>query len=527
MPILDADQQDTIEVRLRFERLLADLATSFVGLPPEQVDGAIEDAQRRVTETLGLDRSSLFQFKPDGEMILTHMWVRPGLQAFPRHSNAKEHFPWSYARGMQGKALQFSSVNELPPEAARDVETFRKYGPKSTVLFPFAAGGQIFGALSFGTLREERRWTDEEVDRLRVVATLFEHTLARTRSEDDLRRTLDEVERLKEQLQQEKRYLQAEVEARHSHAGITGNGPAIRHVLEQAERVAPTEATVLLLGETGTGKGLVAEAIHADSRRSAKLMISVNCAALSPTLIESELFGREKGAYTGALSRQAGRFELADGSTLFLDEVAELPLDLQAKLLRVLQDGQFERVGGTRTLRVDVRLIAASNRDLGQAVAGGQFRADLFYRLNCFPIALPPLRERQEDIPALAWAFAKEFGRSLGKPVDRIPQEVMTALQRYAWPGNIRELRNVVERAIILGDSSTLRLPVGPVTTQPTEPLMTLDAAERAAAQTYIRKVLDRTGWRIRGAGGAAELLGLKPTTLEARMKKLGLRRPA
>jgi transcriptional regulator with GAF, ATPase, and Fis domain len=284
---------------------------------------------------------------------------------------------------------------------------------------------------------------------------------------------------------------------------------------------------VLLLGETGTGKGLLAEAIHAHSRRSAKLMISVNCAALSPTLIESELFGREKGAYTGALSRQAGRFELADGSTLFLDEVAELQLDLQAKLLRVLQDGQFERVGGTRTLRVEVRLIAASNRDLAQAVAAGHFRADLYYRLSAFPIAVPPLRERPEDIPALAWAFAKEFGRALGKPVDRIPQEVMAALQRYAWPGNIRELRNTIERAIILGDSSTLRLPAGPITNQPLDPLATLDAVEQASAQAYILKVLERTGWRIRGTGGAAELLGLKPTTLEARMKKLGIRRPA
>jgi transcriptional regulator with GAF, ATPase, and Fis domain len=512
---------------LQFERLLADLATSFVGLPPEQVDGAIEDAQRRVAETLGLERSSLFQFSPDGEMILTHSWVAPGFQPFPPRASAKEHFPWSYAQGMQGKGVRFSSVDELPPEAAQDVETFRKYGPKSTVHFPFAAGGQIFGGLAFGTLRQERCWTDEEVARLRVVATLFERTLAHRRGDEALRRTLDELRQVKDQLQQEKGYLQAKVTSLHSRAGIMGHSPALRHVLEQAERVAPTETTVLLLGETGTGKGLLAETIHAHSRRSAKLMISVNCAALSPTLIESELFGREKGAYTGALSRQAGRFELADGSTLFLDEVAELPLDLQAKLLRVLQDGQFERVGGTRTLRADVRIIAASNRDLGQAVAGGQFRADLFYRLSTFPIALPPLRERQEDIPALAWAFAKEFGRSLGKPVDRIPQEALTALRRYAWPGNIRELRNVIERAIILGDSSTLRLPAGPVTAQLAEPQMTLDAAERAAAQTYIRKALDRTGWRIRGEGGAAELLGLKPTTLEARMKKLGLRRTA
>jgi transcriptional regulator with GAF, ATPase, and Fis domain len=251
-------------------------------------------------------------------------------------------------------------------------------------------------------------------------------------------------------------------------------------------------------------------------------MIKVNCAALSPTLIEAELFGREKGAYTGALSRQAGRFELADGSTLFLDEVTELPPDLQAKLLRVLQDGQFERIGGTKTLKVDVRFIAASNRDMAKAVAEGSFRSDLYYRLNAFPITVPPLRERTDDIPALAWAFAKQAGHTLGKPVERIPQNVMAALQLYPWPGNVRELRNLIERSIILGDSSTLRLPSSDLATgsqQDTAP--TRDDAERA----HILQVLNRTRWRIRGKGGAAEILGLKPTTLEARMKKLALLR--
>jgi transcriptional regulator with GAF, ATPase, and Fis domain len=250
-------------------------------------------------------------------------------------------------------------------------------------------------------------------------------------------------------------------------------------------------------------------------------MIAINCAALSPTLIEAELFGREKGAYTGALSRQAGRFELADGSTLFLDEVAELQLDLQAKLLRVLQDGQFERVGGTSTLRVDVRLIAASNRDLDQAVAAGTFRADLYYRLNVFPIRVPPLRERPEDIPTLTWAFAKQFGDLLGKPIQRIPQKVITALQDYPWPGNVRELRNVIERAIILGNSSTLRLPAWPAIAQRRD-----SWAIKDVEHAHILKVLERTLWRIRGSGGAAEILGLKPTTLEARIRKLGLHRP-
>ena len=517
----EADLRMVLEERLHFEALLADISAGFVALPADQVHAAIEDAQRRIVEALALDRSSLFQFSAEGEMVLTHSWVRPGFQPFPPRIPAREHFPWTLGKALNREIIRFTSVDELPPEAARDVETMRKHGPKSTVLFPLTAGGQVFAGLAFGTLREERGWPDDLVARLRLVADIFANTLARKRSEESLHQALEEVRRLKDQLQQEKVYLQAEVEALHDHAGITGNSPSLQQVLAEAGRVAPTDAIVLLLGETGTGKELLAETIHAQSRRKARVMIKVNCAALSPTLIEAELFGREKGAYTGALSRQAGRFELADGSTLFLDEVAELPLDLQPKLLRVLQDGQFERVGGTKTLQVDVRLLAASNRNLTKAVADGTFREDLYYRLSGFPIVVPPLRERTGDIPLLAWTFAKQFGSLLGKPIKRIPHEVMEALQRYPWPGNVRELRNVIERAIILGDSSTLRLPPGPVNEHHRDSL-TLKDVEHA----HILEVLKRAQWRIRGAGGAAEILGLKPTTLEARIKKLGLQRP-
>jgi formate hydrogenlyase transcriptional activator len=511
----EADLRQDLEERLRFERLLADLATAFIGLPAAQVDGAIEAAQRRIGETLGLDRSSLFQFSADGEMVLTHSWVAPGFHPFPPRIGAREHFPWLFQQVLRGELVRMSSLTDLPPEAAQDLETIRQHGPKSTVCFPLAMGGQVFGGLAFGTLREELHWSDDLVARLRVVATLFESTLARQRSED-------EVRRLQEQLQQEKQYLQQEVEAVHGHGGIIGESPRLREVLAQVNQVAPTDTTVLLLGETGTGKDLLAKTIHARSRRKDRTMIRVNCAALAPTLIEAELFGREKGAYTGALTRQAGRFELADGSTLFLDEVAELSPDLQAKLLRVLQDGQFERLGSTKTLQVDVRFIAASNRDLDKAVAAGAFRADLYYRLSVFPIRVPPLRERPEDIRALTWAFARQFGQALGKPVERIPRDVLAALERYPWPGNVRELGNTIERAIILGTSSTLRLPPGPITESPQDAALTLDAVERA----HVLSVLERTGWRIRGKGGAAELLGLKPTTLEARLKKLKLRRP-
>jgi transcriptional regulator with GAF, ATPase, and Fis domain len=512
---LEDNLRKQLEDWLGFETLLADLAAGFVGLPADQVDGAIENAQRRIVETLGLDRSTLIQLNPDGEMEYTHSWGRPGLKAVPSKILARERIPWLIGRWLKGKTTRISRLDELPPEAARDLETLREYGAKSTLHFSLMTEGHVFGVLGFGTLTKEMNWTDTMVARLHLVAVLFANTLARKRSEE-------EVRRLTEQLQQEKVYLQEEVQALHGHGEIVGNSSVLRGVLTQVERVAPTEATVLILGETGTGKELLANRIHELSRRNNRVMIKVNCAALSPTLIEAELFGREKGAYTGALSRQAGRFELADGSTLFLDEVTELPLDLQAKLLRVLQDGQFERLGGTKTLKVDVRFIAASNRDMAKAVAEGSFRSDLYYRLNAFPITVPPLRERTDDIPALAWAFAKQAGHTLGKPVERIPQNVMAALQLYPWPGNVRELRNLIERSIILGDSSTLRLPPSDLATGPQQdPAPTRDDAERA----HILQVLNRTRWRIRGKGGAAEILGLKPTTLEARMKKLTLLR--
>jgi transcriptional regulator with GAF, ATPase, and Fis domain len=378
----------------------------------------------------------------------------------------------------------------------------------------------VFGALSFATLTAEREWPDVLVQRLQLMADIFANALARQQSEQALRRALDDVTRLKQQLEAENAYLREAAQTPPS--DIVGNSPALKRVLSQVDHVAPTDATVLLLGETGTGKELLAHLIHRRSRRKDRAMVKLNCAALPPTLIEAELFGREKGAYTGALTRQAGRFELAHGSTIFLDEIAELPVELQVKLLRVLEDGQLERIGSTKTLTVDVRVIAATNRDLAKLVAQEKFREDLYYRLNVFPIAVPPLRERGDDIPLLVWTFAKQFGQALGKPVERIPQETMDAIRHYPWPGNIRELRNVIERAVIVSESSTLQVPVGSAAVPGAPPPPTLAATER----TQILTALAQTGWRVRGPAGAAALLGLKPTTLESRIKKLGLQRP-
>ena len=332
------------------------------------------------------------------------------------------------------------------------------------------------------------------------------------------------LERSRDRLQAENLYLKREVKDRFGAGVIVGRSEAIRRVLTQVEQVAGTDSTVLLLGETGTGKELFATKIHELSARRGRAIVRINCAAIPATLIESELFGRERGAFTGALARQVGRFELADHSTIFLDEIGDLPPEVQIKLLRVLEERQIERLGSPKPIRVDTRIIAATHRNLERRIAEGAFREDLFYRLNVFPIHVPPLRERVEDIPLLVWRFVDEFSKAFAQRIETIPRENIAALQQYAWPGNIRELRNVVERAMILasGTRLTISLPTPATATATAKGSAKLDEVEKE----HIRRVLEGANWRIRGAGGAAERLGLPPTTLETRMAKLGLTRP-
>ena len=343
----------------------------------------------------------------------------------------------------------------------------------------------------------------------------------RTTAEESMREALEEVKQLKNQLRDENLYLREEINLIHSHNDIVGNSEAITAVLKQIEQVAPTDSTVLIQGETGTGKELLAHAIHDLSCRKGRLMIKVNCAALPPTLIESELFGREKGAYTGALSKQIGRFELADDSTIFLDEIDSLPLDLQAKLLRVLESGEFERLGSPRTVKVDVRIISATNRELARMVSGGGFREDLYYRLNVFQITVPPLRERREDILPLIWAFVQEFSKRMGKRIESIPQKTVEALQAYPWPGNVRELRNITERAMILTKGPVLHMDLPKLAQPGSTHCGTLEEAEKR----HVLEALKTTGWKVSGKDGAAEILGLNPKTLASRMQKLGIER--
>lgn len=333
-----------------------------------------------------------------------------------------------------------------------------------------------------------------------------------------------EIIKLKEQLEAERAYLQEEIKLVYNHEDIVGKSDAINYVFFKVEQIACTDTNVLILGETGTGKELVARAIHGSSLRKHRALVKMNCAALPSNLIESELFGHEKGAFTGAQSRRLGRFEVADGATLFLDEIGELPLELQPKLLRVIEDGEFERLGSSETRKVDVRIIAATNRDLQAEVQKGSFREDLWYRLNVFPITMPPLRDRLDDIPLLVNFYIGRISKRLGKVIREIPVGVMDALQQYHWPGNVRELENVLERSVINSSGPKLRL-VDDLE-NPRRDDSRLKQSLEHVERDYIKRVLEQTGWKVSGKNSAAEILGLDRSTLRARMRKLNIRKP-
>jgi formate hydrogenlyase transcriptional activator len=378
------------------------------------------------------------------------------------------------------------------------------------------------------------------IDLVKIFAARAAAELKRQRAEAELQNALEQVKNLQKQLEAENVYLQEEISKEHNFEEIVGNSQSILEVLDRVETVAPTDSTVLIMGETGCGKELIARAIHSHSSRKHRPLVKVNCGAIPTGLVESELFGHMKGAFTGALERRTGRFELADGGTLFLDEVSELPLDTQVKLLRVLQEHEFEPLGSSRTLKVNVRIIAASNRDMEKAVQEGRFRADLYYRLNVLPIVVPPLRERRADIPLLTTFFVERFARQFGKQITGVSQDTMEILSRYDWPGNIRELQNVIERAVVLSRTPVLRLgtdllPLRIASTSDEEPKVgnaslpddSADSTLEEVEKRHIVRVLERTSWVIEGDRGAAKLLDLHPNTLRSRMKKLGIERTA
>jgi formate hydrogenlyase transcriptional activator len=495
---------------------------------PELFRGIVSTLQRVIHH----DYTSLALLDPVTGMLKIYALDFPGRQGLlkPEMTIPRDVSPSGRAIS-EGRPV-VSRGAELDQYQGELVRLLRAEGLQTVCCIPLTNRGRTFGTLNLASRRTDV-FSAADIELVQQVAAqvaiAVENALA-----------FKEIDALKDKLAEEKLYLEEEIRSAFNFEEIVGESPVIRRVLAQVELVAPAGTTVLIQGETGTGKEVIARAVHNLSPRRERTFVKINCAAIPSGLLEAELFGHERGAFTGALSQKIGRFELADRGTLFLDEVGDIPVELQPKLLRVLQEQEFERLGSNRTQRVDVRVVAATNRDLPKLVAERAFRSDLYYRLNVFPVFMPALRERREDVPLLVRYFVQKFSRRLNKTVEYVPADAMDALANYAWPGNIRELENLIERAVLLSPGKELRVPLaelrsataiadGPVsfTSLPasisqTSPFATLEEAERQ----HILRALRQTEWRIAGPKGAAALLGMKRTTLQARMRKLGIRRP-
>lgn len=505
----------------QFEQFAVALSGRLSAIQGDGMGPAIVEALDQVVAGLGAGACHLIELSETG--LVTRCYTSTGVaRRASGQDGTRVPDEWILTRLARGEMVNVASPGEMPPDACAVSDRDRS-GACSVLGVPVSVAGKVVSALVIESTMIPRRWPAPLVDRLKLVSEILGGALQRSRHEQALRASLAEIRRLNARLEADNVYLKEEIKSYHDFDDIVGESAALRLALSRLGQVAPTSSSVLLLGPTGTGKELFARALHERSRRHARPLVRVNCAALPPTLVESELFGHEKGAFTGAVSMRQGRFELADSGTIFLDEIGDLSPEIQVKFLRVLQEGEFERVGSARTRRVDVRVIAATHRDLDAAVADGRFRADLYYRLNVYPIHLPSLRERREDIPRLVWFFIHRHQRELGRQITRVQQAVMEALQDYSWPGNVRELENVVERALIASSGDTLRLDDTPSfrgrDPRPDAASCTLDAVQRA----HIEAVLRECGWRINGARNAAERLGIHPNTLRFRMKKLGV----
>ena len=513
------DQQHQLERERDHLRLLLEVNNILVStLDLRELLGAISTSLRRVLEH---DYASLALYDPESNQLRLQALefaegeglIEEGL------SIPLEGTPSGLAfTSRQPVLVNHLSLEQFPSEITRRLIG---EGLKSGCSLPLISPGRVSGVLNVASLREHA-FTPADAELLGEIAKQLAIAVENALS-------FHQIVELYNKLADEKLYLEDEIRTAYKFEEVVGESAALKRALQDVETVAPLDATVLIYGETGTGKELIARAIHNLSPRRDRTLVKVNCAAIPTGLLESELFGHEKGAFTGAISQKLGRLELAHQGTLFLDEVGDIPLELQPKLLRALQEQEFERLGSTRTVRVDVRLVAATHRDLAQMVADGRFRSDLYYRLNVFPVLLPPLRERSEDIPMLARHFTQRFARRMGRQIEAIPTKIMEALVRYPWPGNIRELQNVIERAVILSPGPALQIPLedlqpeGSLAEASAGRALTLAEVERE----HIQGVLRETGWVLGGAKGAAARLGMKRSTLQWKMKQLGISRPA
>src|SRR5467141_913366 len=504
-----ARQRDRLQVLLEINNVLITSREL-----PELFRGIVNTLERVIHH----DYTSLALLDSQTGLLRIHSLDFPGKQNIFKPETVVPRDAAPAGRAVAAGQPVIARGAELDRFDTEVIRVLRAEGLQAVCCIPLIHHAHTFGTLNLASRRLDS-FTPEDVELLQPVAAqvaiAVENALA-----------FKEIESLKNKLAEEKLYLEEEIRSEFNFEEIIGESPALKRALDQVELAAPAGTTVLLLGETGTGKELFARAIHNLSPRRDRTFVKINCAAIPSGLLESELFGHEKGAFTGAIAQKVGRFELADGGTLFLDEVGDIPGELQPKLLRVLQEQEFERLGGNKTIKVHVRLVAATNRDLVQMIAGKEFRSDLYYRLNVFPLSLPALRDRREDIPLLVRYFAQKFARRMNKKIDSIPTEGMTTLSRYHWPGNIRELENLIERAVILSQGAELYVPLAElkaVTSAETQPITSLEAAER----DHIMRALQAAKWIIGGPAGAAAKLGMKRTTLQSKMHKLDISRPS
>jgi transcriptional regulator with GAF, ATPase, and Fis domain/ligand-binding sensor domain-containing protein len=514
--------EDNVRHRANFQALLAELSSKLMSANSDDFKVQLNECLESVGQRYDVDAISIRWLSTEQEYLRSRYgWTKDAVERRKEDLDPNE-VPWISSYLLSGKPIAVHDVRAMPAEARAERLLLQAMGTKSMLGIPLMLDHQLAGYCMYSRLRFVRNWPEDTVSEITLITGILAGAIARYRA-------ASEIEKLNQELQQENIWLKEEVLLAKGFDEIIGEDRGLKRCLSAAEKVAPTDAPVLILGETGTGKELLARAIHELSSRREHAMVSVNCPALPANLIESELFGHEKGAFTGAEGLRVGRFEMADGGTIFLDEVGELPLELQAKLLRVLQSGEFERLGGTEPLKTDVRLIAATNRDLPDMIERGEFRSDLYYRIGSFPITLPPLRERRGDIPLLAEHFVRKHASRLNRKVDAISARAMNQLTSYYWPGNVRELESIIERALITANSDTvLELP-GPLDRSADDlPLSGAEDERRdlvTVERDYIISVLEQANWKVSGEGGAAELLGIPSSTLRSKMKRLDIRR--
>lgn len=523
-----SDALDELAQKSTYEEVLARVSSRLLTTANERLHEAIRTSLMDVCQFVDVDRATIVWFDDEARSVdVLYYWIERGTSPTTRFR--QEGFAWMMPRISNGDTVAVESTEALPAEAGTDYASLREMGISAAMVTPMVQDGQVLGAISLTMATGSRSWAEHHISAMQVLAACFGSAISKLRAQQRLDDLTRELASARDRLQAENVYLQQEILSSHGFAELIGESYALQSCLAKVTQVAATDMPVLIQGETGTGKELIGRAVHESSSRKDRPLVKVNCAALPASLVESELFGHEKGAFTGAAQRKPGRFELADGGTLFLDEIGEIPLSLQAKLLRVLQDGEYQRVGGTQSLNVDVRIIAATNRPLEQAIATGDFRPDLYYRINTFLLDVPPLRERIGDIPLLAQHFVNVHARRLGKEITSISRGFLDELESRNWPGNVRELEAVIQRAIIASQGSVLQASgiTAPSSTV-AEPLPNVVASVRdlhSAERDHIRMVLDACRWKIAGSDGAAARLGLPPSTLRSRMKKMGLER--